>query len=171
MGIHLLGRSVHPELYETCSTRVVEREHYRLTVRIMTTGHLISFQTPKHLVTEVCCGNHQLLPSRGVLFSQRLDASHFERIAGQDGPIWESHFEMESVNPRLFLIVQQHAAQAREFEGLLNRFASNGRGPLGAISYVNVQAFRRHVNIMSFHTFPDTCSIVRAESRFSLRDE
>lgn len=168
MGMHLLGRSVHPELYETCAARVVERELYRLTVRIMTTGHLITFQTGEHLITEVCCGVHQLLPQQGRLFSQTLDNSRTHRLAGSGAPIWESSFEMESVNPRLLVTVHQHVAQPREFEGLLNRFASSGRMPLGAISYVNLQAFRRHVNVMSFHTFPDTCSIVRVESRFAV---
>ena len=166
--MHLLSRSVHPELYEKCAARLVERERYCLNIQITTTGHLISFQNGQCNLTEICTGIQQPLPTNGRLISHTIEVQHNHQISLPGIASWESRYQIDVVDAKLFVTVQQHLAQQNEFEGLLHRFAASGRMPLGAISYVNVQAFRKYVNVMSFHTFPDTCSIVRAETKFSL---
>ncbi len=168
MGMHLFSRSVHPELYEKCSSRLIERERYCLSIQITMTGHLISFQNGRGNLTEICSGIHQPLPTSGRLISHTIDSQHKQQVTLPNVGSWESRYQIDVVDAKLFVTVQQHLAQQKEFEGLLHRFAASGRMPLGAISYVNVQAYRNYLNVMSFHTFPDTCSVVRAETKFSL---
>jgi hypothetical protein len=81
---------------------------------------------------------------------------------------WESQCQIENVDPRIFLTIQQQLDKQQDFEGLVHRFASNGRIPMGGVSYIHVQAFQLHVLIKAFHTFPDTCSVVKCETKFSI---
>ena len=75
---------------------------------------------------------------------------------------------MENVSPQTFVTIAQQLDKRIECEGLVHRFDSNGRLAFGAISYINVQSFREHVKIRSFHTFPDTCAVMKSESQFKL---
>ena len=79
-----------------------------------------------------------------------------------------SEVELEAVNPKTFVVIQQQLDEKIEFEGLVHRFGSNGRLSFGAISYVNVQAFRNYVQVRTFHTFPETCAVLKSESRFEI---
>jgi len=68
----------------------------------------------------------------------------------------------------MFVTIQQQLDAKVECEGLVHRFHSNGRLSFGAMSYINVQAFRSHVNVRTFHTFPDTSAVLKSDTRFSL---
>ena len=49
----LYGRSLHPELFEVHSTRVVERGQYQATVSITSCGHVVSWRYGGLTMTEV----------------------------------------------------------------------------------------------------------------------
>ena len=81
---------------------------------------------------------------------------------------YQAKVELEAVDPKIFVAIQQQLDGKAECEGLVHRFHSNGRLAFGALSYINVQSFRNHVLVRCFHTFPDTSAVIKSESRFSL---
>lgn len=168
MGLHLFSRSVHPELMEACVDREVNRDGYVLRVQITTSGHLVSFRQDRLLMTEVCSGIRQALPSTGRLISRPIETERLVECELFGRIHWESRFQLEVVDPRVFLLIQEQLDKQADFEGLVHRFASSGRIPLGGVSYINIQTFERHVLLKAFHTFPDTCSVVKCESKFLL---
>ena len=81
---------------------------------------------------------------------------------------YECLFQLEHVTPKTVLAIQQQLGPDVECQGLVHRFAASGRMSFGALSYINVQSYCKHVQIRTVHTFPDTCSIVKSCSMFSV---
>ena len=159
---------MHPELFEVCASRVLERENYTLRLHITTDGHAISFQHGSMVLTEVSAGAHHPLPSGQVLLSHPIEGTRDDATTFHDTIGYQSQVQLECVPPKTFVAIKQQLDQKVECEGLVHRFQSNGRIAFGAISYINIQAFRQHVKVRTFHTFPDTCAVIKSDTRFSL---
>ncbi|HMP79159.1 MAG TPA: DUF2617 family protein [Pirellulaceae bacterium] len=168
LALRVFGRSVHPELFEFCASRQIEREHYLLTAQITTSGHVLSFRHHSAQIVEVCAGIHQELPQQQCLVSQSIQHEHDQACRWEHEMTWRSSFQCEPVDPSLFQAIEEHVAPLRHCEGLIHRFQSSGRLSIGAISYVSIQSFRRHALVRVFHTFPDAGTVVKSQTRFSL---
>lgn len=170
LTFHLFGRSIHPELFGVCASRLIERENYRLQINVTSAGHWLSFAHDELLISEVCASSHHPLPQQNRLFSQELRSNHEQHRLVEDRIQYQSRFQIEGVNPRLFVTIAQQLKDQGQCEGLVHQFDSSGRMAIGAISYINIQAFSKKVLVRSLHTFPDTCAVVKSESTFEVRD-
>ena len=159
---------MHPELFQVCASRTYERERYSLSINISTDGHFLTFRHKDFTLSEVSASLHHLLPARCIEISHPVEAPHSDSLTYRDAIEYQSQVEMEAVSPQTFVTIAQQLDKRIECEGLVHRFGSNGRLAFGAISYINVQSFREHVKIRSFHTFPDTCAVMKSESQFKL---
>lgn len=170
LQLQLFARAVHPELFEVCASRTIERDAYRLNLDITTDGHAIRFQTPGQnvLLTEVAAGIHHPLPTQQVLWNQVIDGTVRGKVQVTPGVRYQTQTRLEIVNPKLFVSVQQQLSNRMECQGLVHHFGSNGRLKFGAVSYIHVQSFQQHVLVRAMHTFPETSSIVTGETRFSI---
>ena len=65
-------RPLHPELFDILAARKVQREDYRLMVRITRTGHVISWENAEFFLTEVAAAGAQHLPEHRRLRHWRL---------------------------------------------------------------------------------------------------
>ena len=168
LNFHLYAQSVHPELFNVCAQRRTQRDRYELETAITTDGHAIRFQFGGLSLTEVSAGAHHPLPTKSVLLAQPIDGKTCHQLRIQDAIDYQSSVQIETVNPKLFVALQQQLNSRVECEGLVHRFGSNGRLTFGAMSYIHVQSFIEHVLIRAFHTFPESSSVVTSESRFSV---
>ncbi len=168
LALRVFGRSVHPELFEFCASRRMEREQYVLTAHITTAGHVLSFRHGNTQLTEVCAGIHQELPQQQCLLSQHIQHNHHRDCSVGPDVRWQSTFQYEPVEPLLFQAIEEHVAPLQHCEGLIHRFQSSGRMAIGAVSYVSIQSFRRHALVRVFHTFPDAGTVIKSQTRFSL---
>lgn len=161
----LFGRSIHPELFDACACRRIERENYTLDLNITSDGHLIVFRHEGLTLAEVSAGNLHPLPEKRMLLNHPMKGAQKDRLLFRDKIGYECEFQREKVAAKTVLAIQQQLPDV-ECQGLVHRFESSGRMAFGAISYIDVQAYRKHVQIRSFHTFPDSCSIVKSCSVF-----
>lgn len=165
----LFGRSIHPELFNSCATRTISRENYSLDLTITGDGHLFVFRHNGLVLAEVSAGSLHPLPERRQLIKHAIKGPQVDEIMFRDQINYSCQFQRESVSPKLVLAIQQQLSDQSDAEGLIHRFQSSGRMAFGAVSYINIQAFRYHVNLRSFHTFPDSCSIIKSESTFRIK--
>lgn len=171
MNFHLFAKSVHPELVEVCGTRTVERDNYQLQLNITTDGHLITFRHDDLIFCEVAAAASHSLPENSRLVSHVATGSTdngpslYEEIIG-----YKSNVSMDSVDPKIFVTIQQQLDKRVETDGLVHRFESNGRLSFGAISYMHAQSFINHVRVRAFHTFPETCAVLKTDSVFRVGD-
>lgn len=168
LKFNLLARTVHPELFEACVSREYERENYRLKLNITSAGHLITFENGGNVLTEVSASAHQPLPKTSMILSHAVDAPREEATVYRDAIDYRCKYQLDGVNPKTFVTIQQQLDSQVQCEGLVHRFKANGRIAFGAISYINVQSFCNYVKIRTFHTFPDTYAVMKSESRFAL---
>lgn len=162
----LYGRGLHPELFEICATRSVERGGYSATVSITGAGHLVTWRKDGLTLTEVATSQRQPLPQKRRLLSHRIAGERSDRLECRGGANYQTCFQLETVAADLFWSFQQELAEAGLKRGLLHRFESTGRLSLGALSWMNVETRPRSLLVQAFHTFPDDLSIVKSQSIF-----
>ncbi len=169
LNFHLYGRSIHPELFDTCVCRYIERENYRIRLNITSDGHLLVFEHDSIVLAEVAASALHPLPSKRQLICCPIESAREEQTSFQDRVHYQCEFQLDIVPPKTFFSIAQQINSSKECEGLIHRFQSSGRMAFGAVSYINIQAFQNHVRLKTFHTFPDSCAIVKSQSEFHLK--
>ena len=167
LAFQVFSRSLHPELYTVHKTRRIERSEYEARVDITNCGHVVTWNGGGVTLCEVATSAQQPLPKRRCLLSRPLKGSRTERAECHGGVTYRTHFQLESVDPDVFWMVQQQL-NSGPTEGLLHTFDASGRMALGALSYVNIETRQRSMLVQAIHTFPDDYAIVKVESLFSL---
>ena len=162
----LYGRALHPELFEICATRSIERGGYRASVAITSAGHLVSWQRDGLTLSEVATSAVQPLPQKRRLLSYRLNGERSDRMECRGGASYQTCFQLESVAPEVFWTFQQELCSEGIKHGLFHRFESGGRLALGAISWINIETRAKSLLVQAFHTFPDDLAIVKSQTLF-----
>jgi Protein of unknown function DUF2617 len=164
----LYGRPLHPELFEVCASRTVQRGEYQAKIDITSTGHVVTWRYAGLTLTEVTTSAHHPLPEKRRLMSYRLKGQRSDRIDCRGGIQYHMSFQFEPAEPEVFWTFQQELTHDPETQGMLQRFDSSGRMALGGISYINVQSRTRSLLVQAFHTFPDDYAIVKSQSLFEI---
>ena len=167
LAFHVFSRSLHPELYALHKSRRIERTDYEARIDITNCGHVVTWKSGGLTICEVATSARQPLPKRRCLIKRPLKGSRTEQAECHGGVSYRTHFQLESVEPDMFFMVQQQLGSGPT-EGLLHTFDASGRMALGALSYVNVETRRRSMLVQAIHTFPDDYAIVKVESLFTL---
>ena len=164
----LFGRPLHPELFEVCSSQVIQRGEYEAKIDITSTGHVVTWRHAGLTLTEVATSAHHPLPERRRLMACRLKGHRTDRVECRGGVSYQMSFQQESIAPEVFWTFQEELAREGPRQGLLQRFDASGRIALGAISYIHVETRFRSLCVRAFHTFPDDYAIVQTRSLFQI---
>src|ERR1700722_71901 len=100
----LYGKPLHPELFDTLATRHFHCQGHQVAVRITRTGHVVTWQGPGLILTEIADVNQDLPATRRVL-SYRLCG---ERTGSWDvghGVFYQMSFQVEKMTPEIFVHV------------------------------------------------------------------
>lgn len=162
----LYGRVLHPELFEVCATRSIDRGGYSATVSITDAGHLVTWRKDGLTLTEVATSLAQPLPQKRRLLSHRIAGERSDRMECRGGASYQTCFQLETVEQEVFWSFQQELVVEGSKRGLLHRFESRGRLALGALSWINVETRPRSLLVQTYHTFPDDLAIVKSQSLF-----
>ncbi len=164
----LYGRSLHPELFDILQTQCYERGPYKATVRITSTGHLVTWQVGDLLLTEVTTSAHAELPQKRRLMSNRIRAAREDYLQCNGGIRYDLSFSLEATSAEKMRHYQNELSLQATRQGILQRFEASGRFEAGALSYINVEARDKLFRVQAFHTFPDDAAVVRIQSKFQL---
>ncbi len=164
----LYGRSLHPELFEVFGCRTIKRGGYEATIDITSAGHVVKWRYQGITLTEVATGAHHPLPERRRLLNYPLKGQCGDRVECRGGVSYEFNFQLETVEPSLFWMVQQELSADSERNGMLHCFDSSGRMAMGALSYINIESRNRSLMVQAFHTFPDDYAVVKSQSLFKI---
>lgn len=162
----LYGRPLHPELFEVCCSRTVERGSYAAKIEITGTGHVVTWRHQGLVLTELVTSAHHPLPEKRRLMSYRLKGERSDRVECHGGVWYEVELHSEPVEPEVFWTFQEALSRDGDNLGMLQRFDSSGRLAVGALSYVHLIARNRMLTVQAVHTFPDDYAIVRTQSVF-----
>lgn len=164
----LYGRVLHPELFQLCAVRTLDRGGYTAQIAITTAGHLVTWRRDGLTLTEVATGAGQPLPQKRRLLSHRIGPERNDRMECRGGIRYQTCFQLETVEQEVFWMFQQELATGAVNRGLLHRFASGGRLAPGALSWIDVETRPRSLLVQAFHTFPDDLAVVKSQSLFEI---
>jgi hypothetical protein len=164
--LQLYGRSIHPELFDIYESRTFQRGKYEASIRITSTGHLVTWKVGDLLLTEVATSAHLEMPEKRRLMSHRLRASREDRLECHGGITYEMGFSLEAASPEKLRSYQKELSLQASRNGILHQFEASGRFEAGGMSYINTDCRDKVFRVQAFHTFPDDGAVLRIQSTF-----
>ncbi len=168
LRFHLLNRFVHPELFVTPKSHVVEREHYWARFCITSDGHYITWRSAGQTLTEVVASATQPLPL-GQVVELPLRNQKQASIEVLDGVKYSYEFQLERVPAEMFWMIQKQLGDAAKNHELIQVFNSSGRLPIGGMSYIHVESRSKTLAVQAIHTYPDDYTLVKTQSSFQAK--
>lgn len=166
---HLYGKPLHPELFDILAMRKIQREDYELTIKITRTGHVISWDNPELVLTEVATAADEPLPDQRCLLRQRLRGEHSAVLDASKGITYQTSFQVETLTQEIFLHVHDEILADGGKRGLLHNFQPNHRLALAPLGFITAEARARCLLLTTFHTFPDEHTIVKSQTLIEKR--
>jgi hypothetical protein len=161
---HLYGRPLHPELFEIVESRTFQREDYELTLWITPTGHVSTWRTRDLWLTEIAAAADQPLPDSRRLLAYRLRGEHSGRITCGEHITYQMLFQVETLQPEVFLQVHDEILADGNKRGLLFSFRSHERFGLSPLGFVAMESRADCLFLTTFHTFPEEYTVVKTQS-------
>ncbi len=164
----LYARPLHPEMFETVALRHIEREDYRLTVRITSTGHVITWQSGDLILTELA-DIDQNFSERRRLLHYRMRGEHAATLPCGDKLTYQVSFQVETLAPEIFRHVHDEILSDGAKRGILHNFQPNHRLTIAPLGYVAVDTRPGCIFLSAFHTFPEENTVVKSQSLIERR--
>ncbi len=169
LTFQLFGRSVHPELFHIYKTHRIRRDNYSAQLHITADGHMITWSSGTHTLTEIASSAHQAVPSSRRLFSVPLrDAGH-DQLTTSESIEYRYEYALERVPTEMFWMIQQQLGEACKNHELIQLFDSSGRIAIGGLSFIHVDSRLKSLHVQAIHTFPDDMALVKTESTFLMK--
>ena len=163
---HLSGRSVHPELFEVCAEIEICRRRFAATLRICEGGHAIELRHQGKTLTEVMTGARHPLPERRRLLEKRLHGCRNEAQDCEGGLHYQASYQLEQLDPEVFLNYHEELLSDCARASVFHRFAPGHRLAPGPVSLIRAEVEPRSLLVHTFHTFPESCGVVKTQSLF-----
>src|SRR5260370_14456727 len=151
----LYGRPVRPELFDILAVRKLRPQDYQLTVWITRTGHVISWENNDVLLTEITAAAYQELPQRRRLLHYKLRHEHTGQLTCAHGIHYQMRFQVEVLQPEIFVHVHDEILSDSSKRGLLHNFPVQHRLAIAPLGFVSAEARPGCLFLASLHTFPD----------------
>jgi hypothetical protein len=160
----LYGRPLHPELFDILAHRKVQREDYQLSLRITRTGHVITWENADVLLTEVAAAADQELPEKRRLLNYKLRGEHGGSLSCAHGIKYHTTFQVETLQPEIFLQVHEEILLDGEKRGFLHNFQQSHRFSVAPLGLIAVETRANCLFLATFHTFPEENTVVKSQS-------
>lgn len=160
----LHGSPLHPEFFDILACRKIQREDFELVVRITRTGHAITWERQRQVLTEVTTAADLALPANRRLLNCRVRGEHADSVVCARGVRYEMSFQVEILPEEIFMHVHDEILADGGKRGLLYNFQPNHRLSLAPLGFVTAEAGPSCLIITSFHTFPDENTVVKTQS-------
>ncbi len=168
LTFQLLGRSVHPELFQIYKTHRIDRENYNARIDITADGHVIGWTAQGTTLTEIASSVHQPVPAGRRIFAVPLRDKGGDTIEYRAGLFYKYEYQLERVPSELFWMIQQQLGETSKNHELIQVFDASGRIKIGGLSFIHVDTRLKSLHIQAIHTFPDDLALVKTETTFSL---
>lgn len=167
--LYVYGRSVHPELMRVFATAEICQEGYTAALRICEAGHAIDFRYDGRTITELTAGRDQLLPQKKRCLEKPMHGCRDESIHFDGGVKYRVSYQLERLNPAIFANFHEELLQDCKRVALAFRFPAESRLSPEPLSLLRTDVAGESLLIHAFHTFPESCTVLKTQSLFELR--
>ena len=165
---HLFGRSVHPELLDVRAEAEIWHDNYSASLKLCDAGHVVSLRVRGETVTEVTSAREHPLPQAHQLLEDRIRGSRHESIDFDNGVRYHASYQLEQLDPEIFLHVHQELLQDSLTAAVAFTFPTVGRFDPAPLSLITTESQRDSLLVNAFHTFPGNGAVVKTQSLFEL---
>jgi hypothetical protein len=159
----LYEKPLHPEFFEILAVRRIERPDYEVAIHITRSGHVISWKNADGMLTELA-DLDQAFPDDRRPLSYRLRGEHMASLACRHGVTYQMNFQVETLEPEIFLHVHEEILADGTKRGLLHNFQPNHRLAVAPLGYVAAETRAGCLFLSSFHTFPEENTVVKSQT-------
>ena len=168
LEFHLYDRSVHPELFHVYREAAVWQDKYQADIKICDAGHLVEFHHKHRSLTEVIAFHNQPLPQRKRAIEKRLRGCRDDSFRSHSGVHYQISYQLEKLDPDVFLNFHEELVADCERAAVSYRFPAGTRLAPCPLSLVRTDACRGSLLVHAYHTFPDSCAVVKTQSLFEV---
>jgi Protein of unknown function DUF2617 len=165
----LFSRELHPELINVYASAAIKSNDYEAKLQICDAGHVITFCRNGQMLCEVMTGREHPLPKRRRILSHGVQGHRCESLQLADGVNYHVSFQLEKLEPDVFLHFHEELLADCSKAELAHRFDAAGRLAPTPLSFMETEATAEHLIVHAFHTFPDNYGVVKTQSMFELR--
>ena len=165
---HLYGRSVHPELFEIYTESAILLEAFEARIRICSAGHVVEFRRDADTITEVTATRKQPLPQKKRFLENRLRGSRDDSFRFECGIRYQVSYQVERLDPEVFLNFHEELLIDCDRAETAHCFPAGSRLAPGPISLVQTDVCSGSLLVHAFHTFPESCAVVKTQSLFEV---
>lgn len=158
------GKPLHPELFDIVAVRRVEREDYKVTVRITRTGHFITWENGQSVLSELAGEGDAALGDSRKLISQRIRGEQTAAVPLAGGLRYQTSFQVETLTPEVFVHVHDEILSDGARRGLLHNFQPNNRLATAPLGFISLEARPGTLLWSTFHTFPQENAVLKTQS-------
>jgi len=166
--LHVYGRSVHPELFRIFAETEICQDPYSAGLRICDAGHLINFRYNGHTVTEVTVSRDQLLPQKKRCLEKSLRGCRDESMRFEGGLCYCVSYQLERLEATVFLNFHEELLSDCKQAAVAYRFPAENRLSPEPLSLLRTDVGAQSLLVHAFHTFPDSCTVLKTQSLFEL---
>lgn len=168
LSLAVFGRSIHPELFVVHAQTTVVQDGFLARLMICDAGHVLELRSARQTLCEVLAPRHQPLPKRERLFDRKLRGCRDESLNLPCGTGYHLSFQVEQLAPEIYLHLHEEFSTDCEKATLGHVFAPVNRLAPAAISFLQVDLFPRSLLVHAFHTFPETCAVLKTQTLIEL---
>jgi hypothetical protein len=166
--LHVYGRSVHPELFRVFAETELSQDLYAACIRICDAGHIIEFRYEGHTVTEVTASRDQLLPQKKRCLEKSLRGCRDESMRFDSGMRYCVSYQLERMEAGVFLNFHEELLSDCKRSTVAHRFPAESRLAPEPLSLLRTDVGARSLLVHAFHTFPESCTVLKTQSLFEL---
>jgi hypothetical protein len=164
VSLHLFRRPLHPELFETLAVREVSQDDYVLTVRVTPTGHVLSWQTPDLILTEITAARGEPLPGRGRVWRHRFQGEQSDAFRASPLVLYRMSAQAEVMSPKVFRLIHDDLVADGQRRGLLHLLPAPEEGGPSPLGFITADARPGCLVVNTFHTFPAECTLLKTQT-------
>ncbi len=165
---HLFARPLHPELFHVHADTEIWQNRYHALIQICDAGHLVTFRSQDQTISELTATRSQPLPQRKRLVEKRLSGSRDESVRFGSGIGYHVSFQLEQLEPDVFLNFHEELLLDCARADVAHRFPAGNRLAPAPLSLVKTDIWPHSLLIHTFHTFPESCAIIKTQSLFEI---
>lgn len=158
-------RTVHPELLLIHAEAEWKHPACSVKVYICDAGHVMSVRYHQYIITEVATSRTTPLPRHYRVYSHRLRGHQEGSIPCAGGIVYHVSFELEKLEPEVFANYHQELLADSAKSQISHHFATRSRLTPTPLSFMQLEATNKSLQVHTFHTFPDDHAIVKIQSR------
>lgn len=161
---YVYSRALHPELFSVQAERKITGPNYEVVVQICEAGHVLNFRQDGQTLIEIMTAEHQLFPQHKRLLDRKIQGCRNAACQLGPGLEYQVSFQLERLEPEIFHHAHEELTMDCRTAQLAHAFPTAHRFSPNPLSLLRVDADRRSLLVHAFHTFPDSCAVVKTQS-------